>query len=79
MAYMNKNVTPSNYLIEKVNSNNYILHRELNRGEIPPKDVKIFTHNSKKFIPAVARFSSESEAKRAVQSYWSGNHDKLAQ
>jgi len=61
----------SNYLIQKIDSYNFLIHRELQKDEygIIERD-RIFEYQGKKYLWCISNFSTEEEAEIAIKSYW---------
>ncbi|EEM02570.1 hypothetical protein [Bacillus pseudomycoides] len=69
--FKDKIIKPSNYLIEHVGNNQYLLHREIAEYEKEAfRTEKLFQYKGRSFLPNIEQFTSEEQAKVAVYSYW---------
>ncbi|WP_410984697.1 hypothetical protein [Bacillus cereus] len=69
--FKDKMIQPSNYLIEHVGNDQYVLHREIAEYEKEAfRKEKLSQYKGRSFLPNIERFTSEEQAKAAVYSYW---------
>lgn len=62
------------YLIQKVNDNNFLIHRELGPNELhyySNEMDRIIDYKGRKFLVSVNSFVSLEEAEKAILEYWS--------
>ncbi|MEW4237243.1 hypothetical protein Q0N71_31425 [Bacillus thuringiensis] len=67
----NNDIKPPNYLIEHIGNNQYLLHREIAEYEKEAfRKERFFRHQGRNFLPSIEQFTSEKQAKLAIDLYW---------
>lgn len=69
--YLESHNKQNNYLIEKVDNNNYFIHRELNKNEVNKyEESDIFDYKGKKYLYCVTNAPSKKIAELLVFTTW---------
>lgn len=64
-------ISPANYLIDLTDGCNFLVHRELEPGELQLTNEKdVFKWEGKYYIAMIANFESEEKAMAAIHSWW---------
>ncbi|MCM3603111.1 hypothetical protein M3175_20440 [Robertmurraya korlensis] len=60
-----------NYLIQNLDIDNYVIHRELIKGEMRYyRSGEVFKYKGKRYLACISNARTEESAEFAVKSYW---------
>ncbi|MBH0158722.1 hypothetical protein IHV10_20265 [Fictibacillus sp. 5RED26] len=69
--YKHNDIKPSNYLIERVDSYNYVLHREVTRSELTDYDQdRLFLFQNRYYLSCIKHTPDQHTAELVVIGYW---------
>lgn len=73
----NKNwISPMKYLIQDLDGENYLIHRELALDELSKyNDDKIFYYQSRKYLKGLTNMPSKEAAEQIIKSWWNAFND----
>jgi len=62
---------PPNYLIEKIDEKEYLIHREISSSEIDEyNEYSLLEYDEEMYLMGIVCTESEQEAEMAIHSYW---------
>lgn len=64
-------IKPSNYLIERVDFNNYYIHREITRSELSDYEQdRIFFFQNRYYLSCIKHTPEQQTAELVITGYW---------
>lgn len=69
--YKQDDIKPSNYLIERVDSNNYYIHREITRSELSDYEQdRLFCFQNRHYLSCIKHTPDQHTAELVITGYW---------
>lgn len=69
--YKHDDIKPSNYLIERVGSNNFLIHRELTRSELTDYEQdRLFLYQNRHYLSCIKNTPDHKTAELTIKGYW---------